>query len=119
MKRNLLVVGIATIMSLFLASCGGNYPEELWGVYETKDGSLLILSENGEAGEQNNFGKFERTWHVENDELCLVSDEGVETCGKYTLSGNQLTWEIMGMKINYTKTMTLEKLKEVMEQQAQ
>lgn len=94
-------IGVLIAIILALTACkktSKSYPLDLCGLWRTSDNAFLELLRDGSATEVNSFGSFERTWYVSDDnQLNLVSNEGVKTFGNYTLSEDILTWHFKSL----------------------
>lgn len=119
MKKIITICGAMLFASLIFTSCGGagKSKSTLVGSWELswdadeangiKAGStILVLNEDKTAREKSSIGETQRTWKTNGSDLCIkASDEdgGIESCGKYELNGDVLTWVIMDMTMEYKR----------------
>lgn len=70
--------------------------------------NYLLLNPDGSAIENSGSGESQKTWTVQEGELCiraLDSDGGIQTCGEYELKGDVLVLEMndLGVKLEYQR----------------
>ena len=76
------------------------------GVDAVDANTYLIINNDHTAVEHGSLGDTKRTWSSTDDELCVKAsqeDGGIESCGKYKLKGDKLTWTVLEIEMVYER----------------
>ncbi len=128
MRKILTFSTLAIFFSAVLSSCGttdsnnsksGSKTEEKTVVFEGKyllkssKENYMIFRTDGTGEEKTSFGLEQFKWRKDKNQLCISKSiqldetsepiETPESCGKFTLTGSDLTWEMDGFTVYLIK----------------